>query len=175
MKDIEIVNHFLERNEYAISDLQNKYGSYCYSIANNILNNHEDTEECVNDTWNIAWNSIPPVIPISLKAFLGKIVRNQALIKYRTNHAQKRYSSMDSVLDELEEIIPSPSNIESEVDSKLLSDVINTWLGTLSKEDRDLFIRRYYMCDSVKSISQRVSFTPNKTAQKLLKTFSWTA
>ena len=110
-----------------------------------------------------------PVVPISFKAFLGKIVRNQALIKYRSNHAQKRYSSMDSLLDELEELIPSPTNVESEVDSKLLSDVINTWLGTLSKEDRGLFIRRYYMCESVKSISQRADCTPNKMAQKMLK------
>ena len=90
MDDKEIISFLFMRNEDAIEEIQHKYGSYCFQIANNILNNREDTEECVNDTWNIVWKTVPPTKPVSLKAYLGKIVRNQALIRYRTYHAQKK-------------------------------------------------------------------------------------
>ena len=91
MEDKEIISCLVMRNEDAIREIQNKFGSYCYQIANNILNSREDAEECVNDTLNIIWKTVPPAKPVSLKAYLGKIVRNQALIKYRTYHAQKRF------------------------------------------------------------------------------------
>lgn len=169
MEDNEIISFLLMRNEDAIAEIQNKYGSYCFQIANNILNSREDSEECVNDTWNIVWNTIPPTKPVSLKAYLGKIVRNQALIKYRTYHAQKRFCGLELIMDELDECIPSNSDIAEEANSNLLAGMINTWLGTLSVTDREFFLRRYYLCESVRDISERFNLNQNAAAQKLLK------
>ena len=129
MEDKEIISFLLMRNEDAIAEIQNKYGSYCFQIANNILNNREDTEECVNDTWNIVWKTVPPTKPVSLKAYLGKIVRNQALIKYRTYHAQKRFCGLELIMDELDECIPSNFVIAEEANSNMLTGMINAWLS----------------------------------------------
>ncbi len=169
MKDKEIISYFLERNEDAISEIQKKYGAYCFTVANNILCNPEDAEECVNDTWHIAWNKIPPIIPASFRAFLGKVVRNQALIMYRNNHAKKRYSGIEILLDELEECIPSTNNIEDEIDSKALGETINSWLEKIPSKDREMFIRRYYLCESVEAMSKYYRCTQNAINQKMMK------
>ena len=92
-------------DENAIKESRNKYEAYCYRIAMNILSVAEDVEECINDTWISVWNRIPPVIPKSLKAFLGKLVRDISLSRYRAVHAQKRYNGMKLILDELAECI----------------------------------------------------------------------
>lgn len=168
MDDRGIINAFIARDEGAVSAVQSKYGAYCYHIALNILCNPEDAEECVNDTWNILWNTIPPTIPASLKAYLGKVVRNQALIRYRAGHAKKRYSGMELMLEELEDCIPSDSDVEAEADRKLLSETVNQWLGTLSQTERDMFLRRYYICEPVKSIAEQYGLSPSKTAQKMM-------
>lgn len=169
MEDNEIISCLLKRSEDAIVEISRKYGSYCFQIANNILSSREDAEECVNDTWNIVWNTVPPTKPVSLKAYLGKIVRNQALIKYRTYHAQKRFCGLELIMDELDECIPSNTDIEEEANSNMLTGMINTWLGTLSSGDRVLFLRRYYLCESVKDISERYDLNQNAASQKLLR------
>ena len=169
MEDNEIISCLLDRNEDAIAEIQNIYGSYCFQIANNILNNREDAEECVNDTWNIVWNTIPPTTPVSLKAYLGKIIRNQALIKYRTYHAQKRFCGLELILDELDECIPSCSDITEEANTNMLTGMINTWLGTISAADREFFLRRYYLCESVREISERFGLNQNAASQKMMK------
>ena len=169
MEDNEIISCLLMRNEDAIAESQNKYGSYCFQIAHNILNNREDAEECVNDTLNVLWNTVPPTKPVSLKAYLGKIIRNQALIKYRTYHAQKRFCGLELILDELDECIPSGCDIAEEANTNMLTGMINTWLGTLPATDRAFFLRRYYLCESVKDISERYGLNQNASAQKLLK------
>ena len=107
MEDEQIIKLYLKRSEKALEETQNKYCPYCYRIAKNILTVREDAEECVNDTWNLLWNKIPPMIPVSLKAFLGKLVRDIAISQYRANHAKKRYGGIEVIFDELEECIPS--------------------------------------------------------------------
>ena len=92
MDDQSIVELYLKRDENAIKESRNKYEAYCYRIAMNILSVAEDVEECINDTWISVWNRIPPVIPKSLKAFLGKLVRDISLSRYRAVHAKKRYN-----------------------------------------------------------------------------------
>ena len=57
MEDTRIVNLYWARSENAIAETSAKYGSYCYSIAYNILANAEDADESVNDTYLDAWNS----------------------------------------------------------------------------------------------------------------------
>ena len=70
MDDARIVELYWERNENAISETANKYGSYLNSISYNILVNSEDAQECVNDTYHDAWNSMPPHRPSILSTFL---------------------------------------------------------------------------------------------------------
>lgn len=169
MIDKEIIELYLQRNEQAIEKTQEKYGSYCYRIAKNILVVKEDAQECVNDTWNLAWNKIPPIIPASLKAFLGKVVRDISISRYRVNHAQKRYSGIEIMFDELEECIPSSFDVEQNFDNMQLSEIIDNWLATLSKEDRVLFVRRYYYGDAVKNLAKLHNYTENQMAQKMMK------
>ena len=90
MDDAKIVQLYWDRNEQAILATAGKYGSYCTSIAKNILGNNEDAEECVNDTYLNAWNSMPPHRPSILSTFLGKIVRNLSFNRYKHNTADKR-------------------------------------------------------------------------------------
>lgn len=169
MEDEQIIELYLQRNEKAVEETQNKYGSYCFRIAKNILIILEDAEECVNDTWNSTWNKIPPIIPVSLKAFLGKLVRDISLSRYRANHAKKRYRGIEVMFDELEECIPSDFDVEQNLDNQQLSETINSWLGGLSKEDRVLFIKRYYYGDAVKTLAKVHGCTENQMAQRMLK------
>lgn len=169
MDDRSIVDLYLQRDETAVKETQTKYGSYCYTIANNILSIHEDAEECVNDTLASAWNKIPPIIPKSLKAFLGKLVRDISLSRYRANHAQKRYGGLEVMLDELEECIPSEFDVQEKLDQQNLDDLINDWLGSLSHVDRVLFIKRYYYGETVKNLAKLQVCTENQMAQRMLK------
>ena len=90
MNDTEIVELYWKRKECAVEQTAKKYGNYCYAIAYNILSNHEDSEESVNDTYIEAWNAMPPHRPLILSSFLGKITRRIAIDKWRSDHAQKR-------------------------------------------------------------------------------------
>ena len=104
MKDEDIICLFFRRNEDAIFQTQKKYGSYCFFVANTILRNQENSEECLNDTWLETWNAIPPQKPNTLKLFVAKITRNLALDKYRKQHALKRgRGEITLILDELQE------------------------------------------------------------------------
>ena len=169
MDDQSIVELYLQRDENAIKESRNKYEAYCYSIAMNILSVAEDVEECINDTWISVWNRIPPVIPKSLKAFLGKLVRDISLSRYRAVHAKKRYNGMELILDELAECIPSEQDIQESLEQKELSGTVNGWLDSLPQEDRVLFVKRYYYGETVKQLSEMQSCTENQMAQKMMK------
>lgn len=105
MDDGAIVARYWSRNESAIAETDRKYGPYCRVIALNILGSREDAEECVSDTWHSAWNSMPPQRPGSLSAFLGRIVRNLSISRWRRERAQKRYNGVDSLLSDLEDCL----------------------------------------------------------------------
>ena len=167
MEDQAIIELYLERNEDAIRKSEDKYGRLCHLVAKNILNIAEDAEECVNETWLKVWNSIPPQIPDSLKAFLCKITRNLALSKYREKHAAKRYNGLDVMLDELEECVPSDFNVEATVESAQLGSLINIWLGNLGKDDRVLFVKRYYFGESVKELAKEYGYNEQKLIWKM--------
>ena len=169
MDDKQIIELYLQRNEQAIEMTQTKYGAYCSRIANNVLSTPEDAEECVNDTWVSAWNRIPPTIPLSLKAFLGKLVRDISLNRYIHDRAKKRYSGMEVLLDELEECIPSDFDVEQIVEQNELSALLNKWLEALPDDELALFVQRYYYGDSVKSLSKQNGCTENQMAQKMFK------
>lgn len=169
MDDKQIIELFFNRDEAALSETQEKYGKYCLKIAGNILEDVEDSKECVNDALVTVWNKIPPLMPASLKAFLGKIVRDISLSKYRENHAKKRYNAMTVMLEELEECIPSGINIEDQTEKRELIGLIDDYLEGIKTVDRVLFVRRYYFGEAVNDLAEEFGFSENKVSQRLLK------
>ena len=169
MDDLRIIELYNERNEDAISETGNKYGSLLYRIAINILSRHEDSEEVVNDTYAKAWNSIPPEKPNILSAYLGKITRNLSINRWHSRTSQKRGGGMELLLSELEDCIPSQENVEKGFESNDLVQAIDSWLGTLTINDRVLFLRRYWYCDAVNTLAKECGTSPNKLAGKLYR------
>ena len=170
MEDSRIVDLYWQKNADAIKESDSKYGAYCFAIADNILHNKEDSEECVNDTWHAAWTRMPPECPRSLKAFLGRITRNLSISRFRANRAQKRYNGLELMLSELEECVPSGVSVEEAAEEKELGRHISSWLETLPEADRILFIRRYWYCDSVREIAKSFGFSESKVKMILLRT-----
>ncbi len=166
MTDEQIIQLYFDRDQAAIAETDRKYGAYCHSIAANLLG-REDSEECVNDTYHTAWTRIPPEIPQSLKAFLGRIVRNLSISRFRHLHAQKRSSGADVLLSELEDCLPSSQTVESVADSRELSRLISSWLGTLSGDDRALFVLRYWHGTAVQDLAQKCGCTPNALSLRI--------
>ena len=162
MEDTTIVQLFWDRNEQGLQVASNKYGHLCTSIALNILGNQEDAEECVNDTFLAAWNSIPPQRPAILAPFLGKIASNLAINRYKHNRADKRGGgNTPVVIEELSEVIPGGISPENELLSKEMLSIISRFLSTLSPDKRKLFVRRYWYADSVSAIATATGLTEN--------------
>ena len=154
MEDREIIQLYWDRNEQAIKATSDQYGHYCKAIARNILNYEEDVEECVNDTYLKAWNSMPTQWPAQLAAFLGKITRNLSFNRYKRQHAGKRGGGEISlVLDELADCVSSADNVEETVDRRELIRAIDTFVRSLSESRRRIFVCRYWYADSVKEIA----------------------
>ena len=169
MEDIQIIELYWQRNEQAIAETSSKYGAFCFSIAKNILSVHEDAEECVNDTYHQAWNVIPPQRPNKFRPWLGKIVRNIALNLWNKNHSQKRYAGMAELLSELEDCIPSSKTVEQEIDEKELTEHIDRWLRSLDREDRILFVRRYWNGVALRNLASEKGIAPGKLAQRMYR------
>lgn len=169
MDDYKIIELYYAREEQAITETDTKYGPFCRTIALNILSVREDAEECVNDTWHAAWTRMPPDLPKSLKAFLGRITRNLSISRFRMNRAKKRYDGMEVLLSELDDCVPDVRGVEETVDEHRLSALISDWLDSLNVEDCTLFVRRYWYGDSVKSMADKWNCTPNKMAQRMLR------
>ena len=167
MEDVEIVGLYWARDQLAIAESQQKYGSLCGGIAMNILHNREDSEECVNDTWGRAWESMPPQRPERLGAYLGKIVRNLSLNRWRMRRAEKRGGGEAEVLlSELGECLPEPGE-GLLCEEEQLSSVIARWLEGLPEEDRVLFLRRYWYGDSLESTARAQGTGANYLAVRM--------
>lgn len=169
MEDSMIIEMYWNRNESAIEETDKKYGSYCFAVANNILNSKEDSDECVNDTWLRAWNAIPPKKPERFRVFLAKITRNLSFDKYKMKNASRRKGEMLYILDELSECISSGNTADDELDMKLLSESINSFLKTISERDRTVFLRRYFYAEAVTEIAERMYITPNNVSAILAR------
>lgn len=169
--DAEIVLLFLQRSESALQAVSVKYGHICTSIAVNILGSAQDAEECVNDTWMRAWETIPPNRPENLCAYLSKIAKNISLSRLRYYHAKKRGGGqMPSIMSELGECVPGKGNVEKTTEFKLMSGAVNEFLDSLPQEKRDLFVLRYWYCLSVKDISCKTGLTRNYVSVTLVRT-----
>ena len=169
MEDSQIIELYYARNEDAIAATDRKYGPYCRTIAGNVLSLREDAEECVSDTWLAAWNRMPPDLPQCLRAFLGRITRNLAISRFRASRAQKRCGGMEVLLSELEDCIPAARTLEEEIDSRRLGEVLSGWLDSLEREERILFVRRYWYGDAVKDLAAELGCTANQLTQRLLR------
>ena len=171
MEDARIVDLYWARSEKAIEETSAKYGNYCYAIAHNILANHEDAAESVNDTYLNAWNSMPPHRPAILSTFLGKITRRVSIDKWRGQTAEKRGSGeIVLVLDELSDCVSSSRTVEQEVETAELAKVIEAFVTSLPPVDRRVFICRYWYLDSISAISQHFGFSESKVKMMLHRT-----
>ena len=168
--DEGVIELFFERSEQAIKELDGKYGKVFHSLSFKILNNHQDAEECVNDSYLGTWNAIPPAKPNPLFAFVCKIVRNVSLKRYEKNTAAKRNSNYDIAMDELEDCLASPNTVEKELSDRELTEIIGSFLNSLSAENRVIFLRRYWYFDSVKAIARRYGFGQSKVKMMLHRT-----
>lgn len=169
MDDEKIIELFFERSEQAIVELDDKYGKLCHNISANILNNKQDAEECVNDAYLGAWNTIPPERPNPLLSFICKIVRNLSIMRHHSNTAAKRNSTYDVALDELVETLASPTSVEDEIEAKQLTGIIESFLDTLSTENRVIFMRRYWFCQSYADIAKQVGITEKNVSVHLTR------
>ena len=157
MDDSQIINLYFARDENAIIETKNKYQNMCYRIAQNILYNREDSEECVNDTWLRTWNTIPPSRPSVLSTFLAKIVRNLSLNRYRDMHALKRGgNSVNIAIEELNECITDGKTVEKDMEYKLLTESIEDFLWKQTKRNRTVFLKRYFYIMDIKEIAEEL-------------------
>ena len=166
--DEAIIDLYWDRDETAIKATDEKYGKYLYIIASNIVHDHMDCEECLNDTYLGTWNAIPPAKPNAFQAFISRIMRNVATDKYRARHASTRIPcEMTVSLDELQGSLGYDSSLEREYAIGRLAELLNTYLRGLSAQQEFIFICRYYYADKVVHISQMLNVSPNTVYREL--------
>lgn len=154
LSDEDIIELYWKRNEDAIKETDKKYGKYLFTIAYNIIHNHQDSEECLNDTYLGTWERIPPARPTVFQVFLSRIMRNIAINRQKRNVAGKRIpQGMILPLEELEESVQTDMSVEDEIAVRALAAVLNRFLSKLSERDEFIFVCRYYYCDPVKHIA----------------------
>lgn len=168
MDDEEIIELYNGRYESAIKETKQKYDSYLMQIADNILHDELDDEECVSDTYLKTWNSIPPTHPKCLRTFVGKITRNNALNRIRDENRAKRIpSDFQVTLEEIGDMIPSASDIEKEIEMGQIVEIINSYLKQNSVKKRVAFMRRYWYLDTIKNIAERLGMTESNVKMTL--------
>ena len=171
MNDSQIVALFFDRDQRAIEETAARYGNYCYSIVHNILNNREDAEEAVSDTYLALWASIPPHKPTVLRTFLGKIARRTALKQWEKMRTQKRGGGEVALaLEELSEYLSDGNTPETAIQAAELTQILNAFLRNLPKEERQVFVCRYWYLDSIADIAARFGFSQSKVKSMLART-----
>jgi RNA polymerase sigma-70 factor (ECF subfamily) len=169
MEDKKIIELFFARSEIAIRELDNKYGKICKKLSQNIVNNKQDAEECVNDAYLGVWNSIPPETPDPLLAYVCKIVRNISLKTYYRKEAAKRSSNHTVSMNEIDSCFPGKNMVEAEIEAKELTHMIENFLDTLTLENRVIFLRRYWFADSCKDIAERTGKSEKTISVRLTR------
>ncbi len=169
MEDLAIIQLYWDRNERAVAETDLKYHPYCYTIAHNILTDHEDSEECINDTWFRAWRAIPPERPRILSAFLGKITRNLSLDRYRKRTAEKRGGELNLIDLELDDCTAG-GEIDERLNMEETARIISCFLKQSDITSRVLFLRRYWYADSIRDIARRYSMSESAVKSNLYRT-----
>jgi len=171
MQDEKIVELYWQRSDEAIRETEKKFGAYCRTIAYNILQNGEDSEECVNDTWLGAWNSMPDRRPARLAPYLGRITRNLSLNRALAQSRKKRGGGEFAVaLEELGDCVPSDDSPEKELERRELNRAISNFVAALPETERRVFLARYWYFAGVDDIAARLGFTHSKVASMLSRT-----
>lgn len=166
MKDTDIITLYNRRDERAIYETHQKYGDYCMSISVGILQNRQDAEECVNDTYLHTWKSIPPKQPSVLRTYLGKLTRNLSIDRLRTRRRARRDSEMTVSFEELEDVLAATEDTnEGE-----LTDLLNSFLEDLPDTERRLFVGRYWYTYPVNRMAEAYDMTPNAVSKQLART-----
>lgn len=170
MDDDEIIELMENRNERSIAELSKKYGGVCGKVARNILGDFTDVEQCLNDTYFKAWNSIPPAKPVSLRAFVATITRNIALTQLRDSHTAKRGGEFEIIpFDDLDDFVSGESSIEGMAECSELVDAINKFLYKQSELKRQLFIKRYWGCCSIEELARSFGMTESNVTVTLTR------
>ena len=154
MDDLRIIELYFARDEQAIKETDAKYGKLCHTIAYNILNNHEDSEECVNDTYVGVWNAIPPTRPNKFMSFVCKIARNLSLKQLEFMKREKRSADVLISLEELEAALPD-ERYAPDVSDEEIGKLISKFLRNQKDDVRNVFIRKYFFFDSIGEIAER--------------------
>ena len=163
--DNRIIELYFSRDERAITETDRRYGGFCLRLSLGILDDRRDAEDCVNDTYLKTWNSIPPNRPHSLRAYLGRIVRNISLNRYKANRAECRNRELEMSLEELGDCIPMRDE-----EASLLPSLLNQFLESLTQEERILFCSRYWHGEAVKDIAKLHGLTPKAVTMRLSRT-----
>ncbi len=169
MDDFRIIELYFKRNEQAIKETDTKYGKLCHSIAYNILNSHEDSEECVSDTYIGVWNAIPPTRPNNFMSFICKIARNLSLKRLEFLTREKRSKDMLISFEELEAVLPD-ERYTPDISDEDVGKAISKFLNSQKEDVRNVFVRKYYFFDSIGEIAKRYSFTESKVKNMLFYT-----
>ena len=171
MEDSRIIELYWRKDADAISETARKYGAYCFTIAENILHNAEDSEECVNDTWLRAWNAMPPQRPNMLRMFLARITRNLAFDRFHARNAEKRGGGEAAlVLDELAECLAGGTDAEAVYENKELGRCIRRFVRALPAREGNVFVRRYFFTEPAATIAGRYGLTENNVMVMLSRT-----
>ena len=160
MEDKQIISLYFARDERALTETERRYGRYCLTISMNILSREEDAEECVNDTWLRAWNAIPPTNPVSLGAWLGRVVRNLSLTRLHARRNRDTEVALDEVIDCI---------AVQEDEAQELTPLLDEYLGQLEPTDRKLFVGRYWYTYPVKTLAEEYGLTPNAVGKRLAR------
>ena len=169
MEDNKIIELYFSRDEDAVTQTKESYGRQLYALALRILQSKEDAEECENDTYMKAWNSIPPQRPKHLFAYLAKICRNTALNMAEKANTEKRNAVIVELTKELSECLPDNSNPEK-TSEKEIGEIINEFLSTVSSDNQIVFIRRYFLSETVSDISKALCVSESKVKSSLFRT-----
>ena len=164
MDDRELIELYFARNEDAIKLTSEKYGKYCFAVAENILGNAEDAEEVVNETYLRAWNAIPPQRPNVFRMFLARITRNLALNRYEKRMAKKRGGEAELALVELSECTAGSVPVDGELMRRELEQAVNAFLDGISERERSIFLRRYFRFESNSEIAEKFGVSPANVA-----------
>ena len=168
MTDQELIELFLARSEEAVPALADQYGPYCRAIAAQLLADHRDVDECLNDCWLAVWRTIPPARPEHFKGWLAAIVRNRALAMGRED--SRRPPTVDEAALELASCLPPAADPSGMAEYRALADAVTHFLRAQPKHDRIAFVRRYWYADTVEDAARRLGWTVSKTKSVLFRT-----
>lgn len=169
-EDSQIITLLNQRDESALDIIKAQYGESCFQIAYRMTGSREDAEECVSDMLLHVWNSVPPNTPAHLQTYLSAIVRRNAVNRWKQEHRRKRGGTqLNEVIEELADILPSPEQVEQRVEQRELTAALNAWCRTLPEEHRQIFMERYFLSESVKTLAEKHGISEGAVKMLLLR------